>query len=337
VLNIVNPIRIEDGHVIIEARTGKKIYLKAGTEAVINGTGVGIGKSPEVKLDVIGGAWPIRANQGSGAGNAVGLYLQNYKSDTYSVTLKSNYDHSHSMSLSAQPGEILGVYSGKTVLGMNGNVGIGITPSYLFHVDGDVGIQRKLYVTFGDDLWTPLDIDFPDVSTAACPVRFYRYTNTSAGRQLRIYKGDNTDTETVRLDANTGEISYHSLNDWTCANFKDYSDDELIKIIDLHPRNDGIFHKSNPNGKAFPHIDFSKVHDDIATIAEEDRLVGPVYRYDEKKKDFIETKMQYKKGEKSGIDFGSLVYAMAEIVLRMNNRISQLEEQINEIRQRINN
>jgi len=250
VLDIVNPIRIEDGHVIIEARTGKKIYLKAGAELVIDETGIGIG----------------------------------------------------------------------------------ITPSYLFHVDGDVAIYNKLYVTRGSDVWTPLDIDFPDVSTNSAPVLFYKNTNTSGVTRLRFYKGDGTETETIRLDTKTGEISYHSLNDWTCANFKAYSDDELLKIIDLHPRNDGIYHRSNPNGKAFPHIDFSKVHDDIATIAEEDRLVGPVYRYDEKKKKFIETKMQYRKGEKSGVDFGSLVYAMAEIVLRMNNRISQLEEQINEIR-----
>ena len=148
--------------------------------------------------------------------------------------------------------------------------------------------------------------------------------------RLDIFNADNSACK-VRLSGN-GVIYYHSLSDWTCATFRDFSDEELIKIINIQPRNDGIYHKSTKDSWAFKHIDFSKIHGAIAMRAEEDITIKGVYKWDKNKKDYIETELKYKKGDKFAFDFGSLVYAMAELVYRLSDKLNKIQEQLNAIR-----
>ncbi|MHA1225258.1 MAG: hypothetical protein ACTSPV_00780 [Candidatus Hodarchaeales archaeon] len=108
-----------------------------------------------------------------------------------------------------------------------------------------------------------------------------------------------------------------------------------IKNLDycnLQPREDGIVHKSDLSGKVFPHIDFNKVHDDVSAFLNRKEFEEEIYKYDKTKKDYVKTKIKYKKGEKYGIDFGSLVYAMAELIYRLSNKVNQLEEQLNALK-----
>ncbi|MHA1325485.1 MAG: hypothetical protein ACTSRL_22050 [Candidatus Helarchaeota archaeon] len=214
-----------------------------------------------------------------------------------------------------------------------GNVGIGTTPSYKLDVNGTIK-SKKIRIENNDpnNFIVMKDIDTNDNFTFCITdggdlyLCAYDYSE-DVSRNIQYWYPDTGHSYIKNLD-------YCNISDITCACFKHYNDDELIKIVNLQPREDGIVHKSDLSGKVFPHIDFNKVHDDVSAFLNRKEFEEEIYKYDKTKKDYVKTKIKYKKGEKYGIDFGSLVYAMAELVYRLSNKVNQLEEQLNALRLR---
>lgn len=117
-------------------------------------------------------------------------------------------------------------------------------------------------------------------------------------------------------------VYYHTLTDKTCATFMDRSVENLVEIL-IWGSHDKIFHFSPGTKKTFPHIDMGSVHEELATLAEEDHEVkGLLDEFGE------ETSIFYKKGDKSGIDFGTMCYALKDLVLKQNIIINELEDRI---------
>jgi hypothetical protein len=70
------------------------------------------------------------------------------------------------------------------------------------------------------DTASQLDIDFPDLSTAAGNVRLFRNTNSTGNRFFTIYKGDGTNTPVFQVNATSGALTINGQLD----------DDNLIRL-----------------------------------------------------------------------------------------------------------
>ena len=133
-------------------------------------------------------------------------------------------------------------------------------------------------------------------------------------------------------DANPWQdIYYCNFVDKTCADFRDFSSDNIYNILNqIQPMTDGVLHYSESSDKYFPHINFLKLPDELAAIAREDHTIK-MY------KDIVGVKTEYnvnfKQGDKAGIDFGSLVYMMKDLVLKSYEKIRILEEEIDVLKQ----
>ena len=128
------------------------------------------------------------------------------------------------------------------------------------------------------------------------------------------------------------DIYYCNFVDKTCADFRDFSSDNIYNILNqIQPMTDGVLHYSKSSDKYFPHIDFLKLPDELAAIAREDHTIK-MY------KDIVGVKTEYnvnfKQGDKAGIDFGSLVYMMKDLVLKSYEKIGILEEEIEVLKQK---
>ena len=146
---------------------------------------------------------------------------------------------------------------------------------------------------------------------------------------------------------NWGTVYYHSLSDTTCADFSDYTYEELRALfVGWNKRQDGVlYHDPDNKGVYFPHIDFNTLPNELVykfeAGEEYDQETNQMkfvsrrkahnmpYRDDKGK---IQTKtIFYEDGDNEGICFNTMVYALKELVVKQCEQIEQLENRINQL------
>ena len=123
-------------------------------------------------------------------------------------------------------------------------------------------------------------------------------------------------------------IFYHLLTDKTCADFSQYTMEELYLLFKVwQKRTDGILHFDEGTGKYYPHIDMATLPDEFGVLADEDHDISNMSK---QVGETIESNhsISYKKGEKSGIAFNSVVYALKDLIVKQYEKIEELETRI---------
>lgn len=139
-------------------------------------------------------------------------------------------------------------------------------------------------------------------------------------------------------------IHYHFMDDLTCADFSGYTSKALYTSFKMFKgRKDGFLHHSDNTKYYFKHIDMASVPDEFATIATKDHSVQNMPRLKEgvslNKRRYTKTdvnpkkgSIQYKKGDKCGIDFGEMTYALKDLVVKMYEEIQDLKQEVEKLK-----
>lgn len=132
------------------------------------------------------------------------------------------------------------------------------------------------------------------------------------------------------------EIYHCGLTAGTCADFSQFTLEELISIVSFNP--DPILYERMKSGEYLPHIDMNSIHPILSGKLDlsyknkeitEKRLPG---LFKKQGNVFVKTEKVNKKGDKTHIDFENLVYALVEIVKKQNEKIEDLETQIESLK-----
>lgn len=123
-------------------------------------------------------------------------------------------------------------------------------------------------------------------------------------------------------------VYYHTMTDKSCASFVGYQDFELYNMLKaIQPRTDGLLHHDKNNKEYFPHIDMATIPNEFACYADEDYTQEKIPKDVDGKKEKI-GKIDFKKGDKAGVNFNTMVYAMNELLVKSYEKIKSLEEEV---------
>jgi len=125
-----------------------------------------------------------------------------------------------------------------------------------------------------------------------------------------------------------------TVNDTTCADFSNYSYDKLYNMFaQIKPMDDGGLHIDNCRDDIYyPHMDFTTLPKEFSVPADKDMSKKSNLWELNKKGETVLREVHYKKGDTLGIIAGNHQYALGSLVVKMGEKIKELEEQISILR-----